>query len=61
MRTRVSKSKIETQGRGEHVENGERKVSMEGSDSRSYTEAYHAILARELFINDIQEEHSKSF
>jgi hypothetical protein len=61
MRTRVSKSKIETQGRGEQLENGERKVSMEGSESRSYTEAYQAILARELLINDLQEEHSKSF
>jgi hypothetical protein len=61
MNKRVSKSSFETQGRGEGVVKGEQRVSMEPSEARSFTEDYQAILARELLINDIQEDYCKNY
>jgi hypothetical protein len=61
MKRRVSKSQFETQGRGGRVAKGEQKVSMEPSKARTFTEDYQAILARELLINDIQEDYCKNY
>lgn len=61
MNGRVSKAKIETQGRTESGVIGEQKQLVERSESQTCTEAYQAILARELFIQDFQEDHCKSF
>jgi hypothetical protein len=61
MSRRVSKSQFETQGRGERVVNGEQKVSKEPSEAQTYTEDYQTMLARELLINDIQEDYCKNY
>lgn len=61
MAVRVSKSKIEAQGRGEHVSNGERKLPTEHTESRIDTKTYQAMLTRELLINHFQEDYCKSY
>jgi hypothetical protein len=61
MPRRVSKSRFETQGRGKSVAAGEKKTSNESSKSQTYTQAYQAILTKELFINDFQENYWKSY
>jgi hypothetical protein len=61
MGIRVSKQHIETQGRAENSVNGDQKVTSERSDSQLYMQAYQAILARELLINDFHEQDPKYF
>jgi predicted RNA-binding protein YlxR (DUF448 family) len=61
MSTRVSKVQIETQGRGKYVVPEEQKAQQQTSDSRSYKEAYRALLAKELLFNSFQDNYSKYF
>ncbi len=61
MGVRVSKSKIETQGRGEDVSKGEQKLPKERSKSSIDTETYHAMLTRELLFDHFQEDFCKSY
>jgi hypothetical protein len=62
MGTRVSKPKVETQGRGNSSVNSDLQVVADRSQApHSYAEAYEAILAKELLINDNQEEYTKYF
>jgi hypothetical protein len=61
MNGRVSKSQFETQGRGERALNGEPKMAPQRADSRTYTEAYQAILVKELLLNDVQDNAWKCF
>ncbi|MEJ2465718.1 MAG: hypothetical protein P8045_08420 [Candidatus Thiodiazotropha sp.] len=61
MNGRVSKSKFETQGRGERAVEREQTMAPQHKDSRTYTEAYQAMLARELLIDDFQDNYGKYF
>ena len=61
MPRRVSKSRFETQGRGKSVAADEKKTPNESSKSQSYTQAYQAMLTKELFINDYQENYWKCY
>ena len=61
MNMRVSELQVETQGRGERVSRGEQKSPMDRSESRIDTEAYRTMLAKELLINDAQEDYGKYF
>ena len=61
MSTRVSKIQIETQGRVKHVVPRERKTARQSADSRSYTETYQVLLAKELLLNDFQDSYCKHF
>jgi hypothetical protein len=61
MNGRVSKSKFETQGRGERAVEREQTMAPPRTKSQTYTEAYQAMLARELLIDDFQENYGKYF
>jgi hypothetical protein len=61
MNRRVSKSQFETQGRGERAVKREQTKPPLHTDSRTYTEAYQAMLARELLIDDFEGNYGKYF
>jgi hypothetical protein len=61
MSRRVSTSKFETQGRDKSSGNGEKKAVSESTQANRYSVAYQIILAKELLINDNQEEYTKYF
>lgn len=52
---------VRTQGRKKTAVVGEHKFSSDLSELRAYTEAYQAMLARELLINNFEEEYCKYF
>ncbi len=51
----------ESHGRAVNHKNGERKTVADKSENRLYMQAYQAILARELLINDFNEQDRKYF
>jgi hypothetical protein len=61
MNRRVSKSQFETQGRGERAVEREQTMPRQHTDSQTYTEAYQAMLTRELLIDDFEGNYGKYF
>jgi hypothetical protein len=61
MGRRTSESQSDAQGRVETGMIGENKAASEVSNSQFYMQAYQAMLARELLINDLHEQDSKHF
>ena len=61
MGRRTREMQSEAQGRVEKSLNGEQKLASERSESHLYVQAYQAILARKLLINDFHELDLKYF
>lgn len=61
MGRRTRELQSETQGRVEKSLNGEHKLASDDTDNQLYVQAYQAILARELLINDCNEQDPKNF
>ena len=61
MNRSISEPPIEVQGSGECVSGSDQKRPTDRSELRTDTETYRTMLARELFVNDMQEDCCKSF
>jgi hypothetical protein len=57
----IRNSQSETHGRVEKNLNGEQKLASDANDSQLYVQAYQTILAKELLINDLNEQDPKYF
>lgn len=51
----------EAQGRVDKSLNGEQQLASDNADNQLYVQAYQAILARELLMNDWNEQDQKYF